>query len=232
MCGRFVRSSPIETIVEEFEIEDGQAPEIHARYNVCPGEEILAVVREGGAARLRLLRWGLVPWFAKDPAAGPRSINARAEGVAERPAFRDAFRRRRCLVVADGFYEWRKVGSAKAPYLVRLRAGRPFGLAALWDRWAAPERALLETCTIVTCPANALVAPIHDRMPVIVPRAERRRWLDPTFADRAALSALLRPYPAEELEVYPVSRLVNSPRNDSPECVRRIDEPSEARGGP
>jgi putative SOS response-associated peptidase YedK len=225
VCGRFVRSSPREVICEELQVAAGAGLDFRPRYNVCPGENVLAVVREGGAARLDALRWGLVPAFARDPAAGPRAINARAESLALRPAFRDAFRHRRCLIVADGFYEWRRAGAGRTPYFVRLRSSRPFAFAGVWDRWTPPagtSRAPLRTCAIVTCPSNALVRDIHDRMPVILPPEARARWLEAGEGDPDALTALLVPYAAAEMEAYPVSRLVSSPRHDFPELVRPV----------
>jgi putative SOS response-associated peptidase YedK len=221
MCGRFTRSSPREVICEEFHAVPSGTIDFAPRYNICPGEAVLAVVGAGAAPHLGMLRWGLVPFFAQDPSGGPRAINARAETLAARPTFREAFRHRRCLVVADGFYEWRREGRVRTPYFVRPVAGRPIAFAGLWDRWRAPEGGVLATCAIVTCPANERLAAIHERMPVIVAAADRGRWLDPR-ADPARLPALLRPCPSEALDAYEVSRLVNSPRNDAPECARPI----------
>jgi putative SOS response-associated peptidase YedK len=179
------------------------------------------------ALAMGLMRWGLVPWFAHDPKSGPRSINARAETLATNRTFRDAFERRRCLIVADGFYEWRQVGKDRQPYFIRLRSRRPFAFAGVWDRWKPPEGEPLVSCAIVTCAPNGLVAPIHDRMPVIVPAPLRARWFA-AGEDARDLTALLRPYPEDEMEAYPVSRLVNAPRNDAPECIRRVDPPDDA----
>jgi putative SOS response-associated peptidase YedK len=227
------------------------------RFNVCPSEDVLVVARGGPAARrdggeashagdealarapgaaatgaapalsVGCMRWGLVPWFARDPKSGPRSINARAETLATNRTFREAFERRRCLVVADGFYEWRHVGKDRQPYFIRLRSRRPFGFAGVWDRWKSPAGETLLSCAIVTCAPNGLVAPIHDRMPVIVPAAERARWLE-VAAPVGELATLLRPYPEDEMEVYPVSRRVNAPRNDDPEIIRRVEPPTDA----
>jgi putative SOS response-associated peptidase YedK len=243
MCGRFTRSSPPAAIAEEFGVEVDPGLATGPRFNVCPSENILVIARAapaptpgevselgemgqvGELGKLGWMRWGLVPWFARDPNAGPRSINARAETIATNRAFREAFERRRCLVVADGFYEWRRVGTKKMPYFIRLRARRPFAFAGVWDRWKAPggEGEPLVSCAIVTCAANALVAPIHDRMPVIVPPPARARWLV-AGGGGDDLTTLLRPYPDGEMEAYPVSRLVNAPRHDEPECIRRVDD--------
>ncbi len=173
------------------------------------------------------LRWGLIPAWAKDPAIGNRLINARAESAAEKPAFRAAMRRRRCLVVADGFYEWQPAGGpktetvprAKQPYLIRLHGDRPFGFAGLWEAWEASDHATLETCTILTTAANDLVRSIHDRMPVILPASGYAAWLDPAIEDPRQLAPLLMPYPSDEMEAQPVGDFVNSPAHDSPRCV-------------
>jgi len=234
MCGRIVRSSPAEVLRAEFGAEP--PADLRPSWNVCPGTDVLAVIRaEDGTRRMGWLRWGFVPSFASDPGATPRAINARAETVAIRPAFRHAFRRQRCLVVADGFYEWQHAGTTKTPYFVRLRSGRPMALAGLWDRWqpsasaagAETQRPPLYTCVIVTCVANALVARLHDRMPVILDAAARERWLDPACANPGAL---LVPCPADELEAWPVSRRVNSPRNDGPELLAPVRIAGGARG--
>lgn len=223
MCGRIVRSSPAEVLRAEFGVEP--PADLRPSWNVCPGTEVLAVVRaEDGSPRMEWLRWGFVPEFAADPRSGDRAINARAETVATRPAFRRAFRRRRCLVVADGFYEWSGSGPARTPFFVRLRSGRPMGLAGLWERWepggskgeATATTPPLLTCAIVTCPANSLLAPLHDRMPVILAGDARECWLDPAAPDPASV---LVPCPADWLEAWPVSRRVNSPRSDGPDLV-------------
>jgi len=218
MCGRFTRASKPRLVAEELGVTVDDALAATPRYNVCPGEAILVVARGRDELRAGWMRWGLVPWFARDPHAGPRSINARAETLATARPFRDAFRRRRCLIVADGFYEWRRAGADRVPYFIRLRSRRPFVMAGVWDRWTPPDGAPLLTCAIVTCTANGVLAPIHDRMPVIVPREARDAWLAPG-EDASTLASVLRPYPDEALEAYAVSRLVNSPRNDAPECI-------------
>ncbi len=167
----------------------------------------------------RMMKWGLIPFWAKDPSIGNRMINARAESIAEKPAFRNAFQRRRCLVIADGFYEWRKEGKHKVPMRIILKTGQPFGFAGLWETWMSSEGAAIESCTIVTTTPNALMEPIHNRMPVILPREAETVWLDPGNADSAVLRELLVPYAAEGMEAYEVSALVNTPRNDVPEVL-------------
>ena len=226
MCGRFTRSSPPQAIAEEFGVVID--PEVVAgpRFNVCPTENVLVVAHGADGPALGTMRWGLVPWFAHDPKSGPRAINARAETLGTNRTFREPFERRRCLVVADGFYEWRKAGEDRQPYFIRLRSRRPFAFAGVWDRWKPKDGEPLVSCAIVTCAPNGLMAPIHDRMPVIVPPDARALWLARDAAT-ATLGAVLRPYPDDEMEVYPVSKLVNSVRNDEPDCIRRVEPPAE-----
>jgi putative SOS response-associated peptidase YedK len=217
MCGRFTLTTPAQAVHQLFPLFD--LAEEPARYNIAPTQGILAV-RAGpdGKPELAHLRWGLVPAWADDPAIGNRLINARAETAASKPAFRAAFRRRRCLIVADGFYEWQKSGGRKQPYYFQLRDGVPFAFAGLWEHWDRGERPL-DTCTILTTDANDLLRPIHDRMPVILPRESFERWLDPTFQAVPELEALLQPYPATAMAGHPVSSLVNNPRHEDPACI-------------
>jgi len=230
MCGRYTLATAPEALARIFELDD--LPELPARYNIAPVPAVRLVVEEGsGEARrrvLRLLRWGLVPFWAKDPGIGSRMINARAETVADKPAFRAAFRRRRCLVLADGFYEWQRVGrGAKQPFLIRLRDGGPFAFAGLWERWTGPEGEPLESCTLLTTQPNALVAPIHNRMPVILDPSDYDAWLDPELQDPAALRPLLRAFPAERMTAHPVSQRVNNPRVDDPGCAAPLPDDEE-----
>jgi putative SOS response-associated peptidase YedK len=217
MCGRITRTSPREAIAAEFGVVRFAEVDWRLRYNVAPSQIVETIIQVGGEKRLGPMKWGFVSMTAKEPKLAP--INARAETLSTSPMFRDAFRRHRCLVVADGFYEWRREGRARRPFFVRLRSGRPFGLAGLWSSRRKNES--LATCAIATCQPNALMAKIHDRMPVILPPGARDRWLDPA-AGEVELRGLLVPLRAEELEAYEVSTLVNSPRNDSPECVRPV----------
>ncbi|BBL81025.1 SOS response-associated protein YedK [Rubrobacter xylanophilus DSM 9941] len=216
MCGRYTLATPVGRVAEQFGAE-GPLPEIPPSYNVAPGRGVAAVVQEGGRRRLEVLRWGLVPPWAEDPRVGDRMINARAETAASKPSFRRAFRERRCLIPADGFYEWRRLDGGKQPYYVRRRDRAPFAFAGLWEVWRG-EEGELRSCTILTTRANRLLSEIHDRMPVIVPRDLYGLWLE-AEGEREELDAVLRPYPEEELEAYPVSRLVNSPANDDPRCI-------------
>lgn len=218
MCGRFTLWLQFGDLVKAF--PDLAFPEfLPPRYNIAPTQNV-AVVPNDGQKQVQLFRWGLVPFWAKDPSIGNRMINARGETAAEKPAFRAAYRRRRCVILADGFYEWRKEPGSrtKTPMYVHLASGQPFGFAGLWEAWR-PDDTPLYTCTIITTEPNQLLAPIHNRMPVILPRPAYDRWLDPTEQRSGSLNDLLVPYPAEEMVAYPVSTYVNSPGNDSPSCV-------------
>jgi putative SOS response-associated peptidase YedK len=221
VCGRISVGVNVDRLVEEF----GLVPTSFAhvpRYNVAPGQDVLAVVRAPEGLRLGSLRWGLVPHWASDPGGGAKMINARSETVASRPAFRDAFRNRRCWILADGFYEWQaRPDGPKQPWHIRRPDRRPFALAGLWDRWRGDGRELV-TCTILTTTPSEVVAPLHDRMPVILTPAERDRWLDPD-ARPDDLHALLRPY-ADPLEATAVSSLVNAVDNDGPEVWEPVTD--------
>jgi putative SOS response-associated peptidase YedK len=222
MCGRYVVTTPGEVLAEIFELDE--KPHLVPRFNVAPTQEVPVVRRRAdGKRELRSLVWGLVPFWAKERAIGNKLINARAESLAEKPSFRDSFRKRRCLIVADGFYEWQKTDGRKQPWLLRLRGGCPFAFAGLWSIWRAPEtRERLETCAIVTTAPNALAAPIHDRMPAILPPASYDLWLDPEADDPRELAPLLAPYPADAMEAFPVSTWVNSPAHDDRRCVEPL----------
>ncbi|HZD55040.1 MAG TPA: SOS response-associated peptidase [Candidatus Aquicultoraceae bacterium] len=216
MCGRFTLFDDSSLLAEWFGLE--QAPSLSPRYNIAPSQEVAAVrVPPGGEGReLALLRWGLVPSWAKDPSLGARMINARAETAADKPAFRSAIRRRRCLVPADGFYEWKRVNGRKQPYYVRMRDAKVFGLAAIWEAWSGADEEPIESCALLTTSANALLRPIHDRMPVIVRPSAYGLWLSPGEQDPQALAPLLHPWPDGEMVAYPVSASVNNPKMDGP----------------
>jgi putative SOS response-associated peptidase YedK len=218
MCGRFAQKSPTKKIAKKFEVED--VPPLAERYNVAPSQAVLAVRDTSGGREASFLKWGLVPRWAKDAAIGNRLINARSETVAEKPSFREAFSRRRCLVPADGFFEWSRRGDSKRPFYFHMRDGEPFAIAGLWERWEG-EGEVLETCTLLTTGANDLLAPYHDRMPVIVRPEDYDLWLD-VGVKGAELLNLLRPYSHEGMGAYAVSPLVNSPSNDDPRCVESI----------
>jgi putative SOS response-associated peptidase YedK len=219
MCGRFTFTASAQSVQHLFPLFDLAELELQPRYNVAPSQPVLAV-RAGadGKPQLTRLRWGLVPFWADDPSIGNRLINARAETAAEKPAFRAAFRQRRCLVLADGFYEWQKAAGKRQPYYFRLKGGGPFAFAGLWENWDKGD-APLETCTILTTGANELVRPVHDRMPLILPQESFERWLDPSRKVAPELQELLHPLAAEAMTGYPVTPLVNNPRNEDPRCI-------------
>ena len=221
MCGRYTLSAPGEVVAELFGLPD--VPTLAPRFNVAPTQESLVVrAAPGGGRHADLLRWGLVPAWADDPAIGNRMINARSEGVAEKPAFRSSFKSKRCLVAADGFFEWQKLpGGKKQPWHIRLASGEPFAIAGLWARWTKGDEPL-ETFTILTTAPNEVAGAIHDRMPVILARNEYDRWLDPEVSDPEALQALLDAYPAAEMVAHPVSTRVGSPSQDDPGLVEPI----------
>jgi putative SOS response-associated peptidase YedK len=215
MCGRFTLTTDLNRLEERFAFRAADfsyAP----RYNVAPTQQVLTLEGENRAG---FLRWGLIPSWAKEAAMGDRMINARAETVAEKPSFRRALQKRRCLVLADGFYEWKKEGKKKIPMYIVLKSREPFGFAGLWEAWKAPSGETLRSCTIITTTPNAFMESIHNRMPVILPREVESLWLDRTLEDPEALTRLLAPYPGEAMTTYVVSSLVNSPRNDTPACI-------------
>jgi putative SOS response-associated peptidase YedK len=218
MCGRVVQRSPLQDVVDYFGgvlVHEGLV--IPPRFNLAPSQNILALRAGRRQPEALMLHWGLIPSWAKDPSIGSRMINARAETAADKPAYRDCFRRRRCIVPVDGFYEWQKQGRGKQPYYIHGREGRPLALAGLWDRWSG-EGQVIESCTILTTTPNSLMHPLHDRMPVILSKEDVSRWLDPQ-SQPEGLRELLRPSPPERLEAYPVGVRINSPVNDDPQCL-------------
>ncbi len=220
MCGRFVRESTIPEILRAFDLAV-ESCALKPSYNVAPGQEI-AVIVDGGKRRLIACRWGFIPAWAKVASTGYKMINARAETAAEKPSFRGAFRKQRAVIVADGFYEWRKEKNGKTPFYIHLKSKKPFGFAGLYNVWTSPEGDKIPTCTILTTDANELLEPIHDRMPVILPKEGLGRWLDPAVQEAPALAPLLKPYPPAEMVAYPVSTRVNVPKNDSPENIQPV----------
>jgi putative SOS response-associated peptidase YedK len=220
MCGRFVRYSSIHDIVKEFNTEE-PGFDLPPGYNIAPSHEV-AIVMNDGIKRLTLCKWGFIPSWSKDPAIGNKMINARAESVADKPSFRHAFRSKRVLVAADGFYEWQKQGKIKIPVYIHFKTRKPFGFAGLLSVWTSPEGKHISTCTIITTNANTLLERVHDRMPVIIHKVDEDFWLDPSKQDKDKLISLLRPYESEEMDYYSVSNLVNSPSHNSPECIKRI----------
>jgi len=219
MCGRYALTSPPTVIAERFGL--AWVPDVPPHYNTAPSQ-LIPVVRETGKGReLALLKWGLIPSWARDVSIGMKLINARAETLADKPAFRSAYRRRHCLVPADAFYEWKPVAGRKQPYCIRMRDQALFGMAGLWEHWVAPDGQVVESCTIVTVDANALVAELHDRMPLILAPGDYGAWLNAETRE----AALPRAVPAEEMVAYPVSPLVSNARNDLPACLTPVDAP-------
>jgi putative SOS response-associated peptidase YedK len=216
MCGRFTLSVPPHAVAELFGLPE--PPDLFPRYNIAPTQQV-AAVRDGEEGRtLSMLRWGLIPSWSGPDGGKALLLNARSESVAAKPSFRGAFRKRRCLVPADGFFEWLPVGGRKQPYLFRLWDGGPFAFAGLWDRWEGPNGPL-SSCAVITAGANELVGRVHDRMPVILGPADFGRWLDPQSQDAEALLPLLKPYPADRMAAVAVNPCVNSARYDGPDCV-------------
>jgi putative SOS response-associated peptidase YedK len=219
MCGRFtltVDPADLQEAFPEFTFPGQGAP----RYNISPTQPVLALPNDG-TNKADFFVWGLIPSWAKDPTIGSRLINARAETLAEKPSFRSAFKYHRCLIFADGFFEWQaRTGSqSKVPHLIRLKSGKPFAFAGLWEHWQSRDGSEIKSATIITTVPNVLMARIHDRMPVILPHHAYAQWLDPLPHFPVDLKGLLVPYPAEEMQAFPVSTLVNSPNNDGPEVV-------------
>lgn len=220
MCGRFalVTEKKILELLYQLEIREDLQP----RYNIAPSQDILALRRspEEGNRELVNLKWGLVPFWAKDASIGNRMINARSETAAEKPSFRDAFKKRRLLIPASGFFEWKKEGGVRQPYYVYSKSNRPFSLAGLWERWDKGEQPI-ESCTILTTEPNTLLSSLHDRMPVIIAPDDFEKWLNPLTAS-SELNQLLKPYPPGDMAVHPVSREVNKPANNSPELIEKL----------
>lgn len=216
MCARFTLHSPAELVARRFGLL--QIPQLDPRYNIAPSQLIAVIgTKAGGGRGLAMFRWGFVPHWAADT-KGPRPVNAKGETIADKPAFRDAFRERRCLVPADGFYEWRTTPEGKKPLFYRLRSGDMMALAGVWDVWRGDTEKLF-TCAIITTPSNELIEPIHDRMPAILPPEDWDRWLSPQEKDPTALLPFLKPYPATEMEAIPVSTVVNSSRHEGADCL-------------
>jgi putative SOS response-associated peptidase YedK len=237
VCGRFVQASSPELLVDRFGVDEVAAPVHEPSYNVAPRANVYAVRdrRGDGGGRRRYLsemRWGLIPSWATDPKVGDRMINARAESLADKPAYERAFRRHRCLVPAEGFYEWQRRGARKQPMFIHRRDGEPMAFAGLWAAWRdgdAPDAEWMRSCTIVTTGANGIVAPLHDRMPVVLEERDWDRWLDPDAGDLDALARLLRPGSDDLLVAYPVGTAVNRADNDGPHLVERV-EPQPSLG--
>lgn len=221
MCGRFTLTVPLEELMLRFGVEEISFDYV-PRYNIAPGQPVTAVIAQGGHKRIGQLKWGLVPSWAKDVSIAYKTINAKSETVADKPAFKNSFQRKRCLIPADGFYEWQKSGTSKQPMRILLKEREIFSMAGLYDTWNAPDGTKLHTCTILTTKPNPLVSPIHDRMPVILRREDEALWLDRERFDSDRLHSLLTSYPEEEMFAYPVAAMVGNVKNELPDCIAKI----------
>ena len=220
MCGRFTLFAPYTDIVERFGIDVAfEEQDYNPSYNIAPSQQVIAIINDGTKNRLGHLRWGLIPPWAKEAKVGYKMINARAETIAELPSFRNAFKRKRCIIPADSFYEWQKIDGGKIPMRIKLKSDGLFGIAGLWESWTPPEGNVIYTCTVITTTPNSLVAPIHNRMPVILRQEEEAAWLNPSNTDPDFLGNILKPFDESQMEVYAVSTDVNSPKNNKDSLI-------------
>ena len=219
MCGRFTQRADSKRIAREFEV--AEVPAVEARYNIAPTQDVLAVHESLDGREATFYQWGLVPSWAKDASVGARLINARSETVQEKPSFREAFRKRRCIIPADGFYEWQRTGGRKQPFFFRMRDERLFGFAGLWERWEGESGQVINSCAIQTTEANEVLWPVHDRMPVILHPEDYELWLDGDARKLDLVKETLRPYPAGEMLGYPVGTSVNNPRSQGEGLIER-----------
>lgn len=225
MCGRFTLVADPEKVMNRFQLQEIPF-DLKPRYNIAPGQPIPVILDDSGRRRIGPLRWGLVPAWASDEKIGYKMINARAETLLEKPAFRRLFERKRCIIPADGFYEWKQMDRGKQPMRITMKNGEPFAFAGLFDTWTRPDGERLHTCTIITTRPNQVVADIHDRMPVILRPEDEDLWLDREKYDPDLLQSLLVPYDAGQMRAYPVPTLVGSPKNDVPACITEIADPA------
>ncbi len=221
MCGRFILSEPKKVKAKDLKIKQEEVDLLKPCYNIAPSNKIAAILNEK-ERHIELLRWGLIPSWSKDETIGARMINARAETLSEKPSFKGLFNKHRCLILADGFYEWAEDARGKQPYFIHLKSNEPFTFAGLWSHWKNPKGEELKTCAIITCAPNALMEKIHNRMPVILDGEARDAWLDPENKEGTVLTTLLKSYPPKEMEAYPVSKIVNAPQNDTEACIKPI----------
>ena len=224
MCGRFTLTAPVDQLMDRFDVEFFlQEEEYLPSYNVAPSQSVLAVINNGAHNKMGFLRWGLIPPWAKDISIGYKMINARAETLTEKPSFRNAYKKKRCLIVADSFYEWKRIDSkTKTPMRIKLKSDELFAMAGLWESWKSPEGKSIFSCSVITTQPNELVQDIHDRMPVILKPEDEKFWLDSSITDTTKLQHLLKPLDQRLMEVYEVSPLVNSPKNNSIELIQKI----------
>ena len=219
MCGRFIQTDTEDKVMSGFDVLQSEII-LEPRYNICPSQRIPVIIQQKGFRTLEMQEWGLIPFWAKEP--NPM-INARVETAQEKPSFRHAFRKRRCLIPASGFYEWTKEGGQKLPYFIHLQNESPMAFAGLWDEWLSPEGEIRRTCTILTIVANSLIQEIHHRMPVILTPSSGAIWLDHSGTG-VSRRELLRPFPADKMEAWRVSRKVSVPSFDNPDCLKKLDK--------
>jgi len=230
MCGRYKLSTPaLNRLLDQFAADMPAVIDYRPRYNIAPTQSVLAVrqVEQGAKRELVALRWGLIPIWAKDTKIGYSMINARGDTVAEKQAFRSAFKKRRCLILADGYYEWLREGKDKKPHLYEIGGGKPFAIVGLWEWWPGPKGEKtepIESCSIITTEANKLASKVHDRMPVILDPDDYDLWLDPSIDDRKKLERVIKPFPAKTMAVRPVSIFVNNVKNQGEQCIAPPDE--------
>ncbi|MFS0887209.1 SOS response-associated peptidase [Peribacillus frigoritolerans] len=222
MCGRFTLFTDIEEIKERFDIQGSFDEEYQFSYNIAPSQSVLSVINDGVRNRLGYLRWGLIPFWAKDEKAGYKMINARAETIAEKASFRNAYKKKRCLIIADSFYEWKKTPERKIPMRIKLKNHAPFGMAGLWESWKSPEGISIYSCSVITTVPNELMTSIHDRMPVILKPEDEKDWLNPSINDPAYLQQYLKSFDSEQMEAFEVSTDVNSTKNNSPNLIQQV----------
>ena len=224
MCGRFTLTATFEEIISRFDIQSFMEEELYSpSFNIAPSHSVLAVINDGKSNRMGFLKWGLVPPWAKDVTIGNKMINARAETISEKPSFRNAFKKKRCIVIADSFYEWKRhEDKTKTPMRIKLKSNELFAMAGIWEGWKSSDGKTLYTCSVITTVPNDLMKDIHDRMPVILKREDEKIWLDPEISDTTRLKPLLVPFDENEMETYEVSSLVNSPKNNSIELIQKI----------
>ncbi|WP_226659723.1 SOS response-associated peptidase [Pseudalkalibacillus hwajinpoensis] len=222
MCGRFSLTTELDVLLERFQIEQTSIEEYVPRFNIAPTQQIAAVIRADQVNRLGTLRWGLIPFWAKDPSISNKLINARSETADQKASFKHALEKRRCLILSDGFYEWKRTKNRKIPMRIQVRNGEPFAMAGLWEKWN-DSNSTIYTCTILTTEANELMKEIHNRMPVILTREAEAIWLDSSINDLNKLKNCMHSFPSAEMNAYEVSTLVNSPKNEKAECILPVN---------
>ncbi|MDV7764819.1 SOS response-associated peptidase [Peribacillus sp. CSMR9] len=222
MCGRFTLFTDIEEIKDRFDIQGSFDEEYQFSYNIAPSHSVLSVINDGARNRLGYLRWGLIPFWAKDEKVGYKMINARAESIAEKASFKNAYKKKRCLIIADSFYEWKKEPERKIPMRIKLKNHAPFGMAGLWESWKSREGINIYSCSVITTVPNELMTSIHDRMPVILKPEDEKDWLNPSINDPAYLQQYLKSFDPEQMEAFEVSTDVNSTKNNSPNLIQQI----------